>query len=234
MKHYTGRLSELQLEAYKNASALLRLPASRLPRPGQYLQANQVGNTDETLPISLFRAGLEPPHPHGDLVEISIHAPLPEHWLVGTQLALRGPLGQGFQLPNPLKRLALAALTGHPARLLPLIPQALEMGAEVALFCDHEPAGLPPRVELHPLKALSAATAWADFVALDLTAAQVEELPRYLGTERIPKRLRGQALVHAPMPCGGLAGCGVCVIRVARKEKLVCEVGPVLKLSELA
>jgi NAD(P)H-flavin reductase len=40
-------------------------------------------------------------------------------------------------------------------------------------------------------------------------------------------------LVVAPMPCGGLAECGVCAVTTRRGWKLACKDGPVFDLGEL-
>jgi dihydroorotate dehydrogenase electron transfer subunit len=146
------------------------------------------------------------------------------------QLALRGPLGNGFRLPKRLKRLALLALDGEPARLLPLLPEARQRDLEVALFTETGPTELPLNVEVQPLSALSRIQAWADFVAVDISIERLDSLVEHLGTAR---SLKGQALVAAPMPCGGLAQCGICTLNVGKREKLICEEGPVFALSDL-
>jgi len=42
-----------------------------------------------------------------------------------------------------------------------------------------------------------------------------------------------QVLVVTPMPCGGLAECGVCAFTTRRGWKMACKDGPVFDLSEL-
>jgi len=56
MKYYTGQLIEVLLEAYKNASAKIILPAEAHPAPGQYLLINQLGSLDEAYPHTFFPA----------------------------------------------------------------------------------------------------------------------------------------------------------------------------------
>jgi NAD(P)H-flavin reductase len=194
------------------------------------MQANKIDNGD-SLPVSLFRAGLESVARNEDAV--SVAGPLPEQWTLGTELFLRGPLGRGFSLPPRLRHLALVAF-GSPARLLPLIPMALEQEAEVVLICDVEVKDLPLAVETQSLDALPNALAWADFVAVDMELADLEELPNRIGaSEGLRRSLRGQALVHSAMPCGGLARCGVCSLVSKKGQRFACEDGPVFDLHEL-
>ncbi|QYK51933.1 MAG: hypothetical protein KF701_05405 [Anaerolineales bacterium] len=230
MNHYTAQLSALLLERYQNAAARLQLPTAALPRPGQYLQAHDPADGLAAVAVQLFAAGHMPPEPEGNIAELAVAGPLPAGWQPGTQLRLRGPLGRGFSLLPNTRRLALAASERNAARLLPLAAEA----DAVAVFCDEPLGELPSQFEIQPLAALPAALAWADFLALDLPPGQVDELPRLLGIhERAPKTLRGQALVTPPMPCGGLAQCGVCSFATPRKAQLACNQGPVFNLADL-
>lgn len=230
MIHYKARLTSLLLEPYQNAAARLLLPRAALPRPGQYLQAHDPADGEAAVATQLFAAGYEPADAEGELAQLAVAGPLPAGWQPGASLQLRGPLGRGFSLPHNARRLALAASGRHPARLLPLAVQA----AEVALFCDEPLGELPAQIEVQPLSALASALTWADFVAVDIPPAHIEELPRLLGIhERAPKTLRGQALVTPPMPCGGLAQCGVCSLSTPHKPLLACGSGPVYDLASL-
>ncbi len=229
MDHYTAHLSTLLLERYQNAAARLLLPRAALPRPGQYLQAHNPADTEAALATQLFASSHEPVG-DGDTAELAIAGPLPVHWQPGAHLRLRGPLGRGFSLPENTRHLALAAVGRNPGRLLPLVAGA----AEVALFCDEPMGELPSHIEVQPLAALPAALAWADFAAIDLPPGQIEDLPKLLGFhERAPKTLRAQALVTPPMPCGGLAQCGVCSLAAPRRALLACGSGPVFALADL-
>jgi len=244
VSHYTGELVEILLESHQNASARLLIPPEALPAHGQYLQAHQAGNPDEVLPISLFAAG--PAEKQGSHLLLPVAGPLPAHWGPGTIVKLRGPLGKAFTLPRQLKRLALVALGASPGRLLPLIHLALKASIEIAIFCDppsllpvgaqHTAPGalpnLPLEVEQQPLSTLPEALAWADFLAMDIALEKLELLPTLLSRESSAKP-RGQALVHAPMPCGGLAQCGVCAFATPKGERLACEHGPVFELASL-
>ncbi len=89
-------------------------------------------------------------------------------------------------------------------------------------------------VELQSLDALPRAVGWADFIALDIPLDKLDELAAYLGLkESLPRSLPGQALVLAPMPCGGLAQCGVCSLMTRNGSKLACEDGPVFDFKDM-
>jgi hypothetical protein len=108
--------------------------------------------------------------------------------------------------------------------------EARERSVSVTIFADQDAPELPLEVEVQPLSAAPEARSWADFIAIDLWLDQVEELPEMLGSRR---GLEGQALVACPLPCGGMAQCGICSLSTASGEKLVCEDGPVFELSTL-
>jgi dihydroorotate dehydrogenase electron transfer subunit len=160
---------------------------------------------------------------------------LPPQWGAGAPLMLRGPLGRGFELPGELRRLALASLGQDSSRLRPLMDEALAQGAEVTLFDDGRPRGLPPAVEALPLSSLADALSWPDFLALDFPYNALAGLNRIFGPRPSLQRPlpAAQALVRTPMPCGGCAGCGACAVQTRRNWKLACEDGPVFDLGEL-
>lgn len=229
MAHYKGRIIEILLEPYQNASALISADNSVKPGPGQYLQAHQPDDREMVTPISLFLAG-EVEFAGGE-AKFAVSGELSPNWEPGIEIALTEARGHGFQLPTRARRIALVALTGNPGRLLPLVPMALRQHAEVALFCDALVRELPSAVEVRGLEAAKEAFAWADFMAIDVELSQVEELGTLLEIrDRLPRALVAQALVHAPMPCGGLAKCGVCAFSSGRGEWLACEDGPVFEL----
>jgi len=237
MSFYTGRLTEITL---KNGLLAGRLtcPAKAVPAAGQYLLGQRVDQTGDILPAVLFL---------GQKDEDGFWAapPLPSAWQPGLELNLRGPFGRGFQLPAYARHVALAALASTPDRLLPLAVQALASGREVTLFCDLTESSLlldlPAEVEVDALAAFPAALPWADVVCLDLPASTVPELRVRLGLqagERIS--CPAQALILAPMPCAGLADCGVCAVplRGSRGSSqtsfaLACKDGPVFDLDVL-
>jgi dihydroorotate dehydrogenase electron transfer subunit len=190
-------------------------------------------DAEDAVPHSIFAAGLaETQASTGGQIEFNIAGSLPASWEPGTQLLARGPLGRGFRVPRSVRRMALAAIGGGPGRLLPVLAEA--PAAEVALFCDEPVAELPLRVEQQGLDALPGVLAWADYLVIDNSLDELDELPRLLGLRQpLPRNLEAQALVRAAMPCGGLAECGVCTLPTNRGNRLVCEDGPVFDLSEL-
>ncbi len=233
MGHYNGRLVEILLEPYQNAAARIACRADALPKPGQYLQAYDPTNPLEVVPISLFAAGAPNPIKSGEVI-FPVAGPLPAAWQPGTLLNLRGPLGRGFIPPLHAKHLALAALGPSPARLVSMLPEALRRGAEVAVFCDGTVGELPTSVEVRKLDALPGALAWADYLAVDVALEQADDLAAHLGLkENLPRALAGQVLVATPMPCGGLAKCGVCSLSRRIGSKLACEDGPVFDFKDL-
>ena len=252
MAHYKGRIVEILLESYQNAAARLHIPREAEPRPGQYLQAHCLDDPLEVVPSSIFRAGgvsrgageqgslrrknadaLEngkenPRSPQKD-ISIAITGLLPAGWRPGTELHLRGPLGRGFEVPRRARRLALVALDRNPSRLLPLVVAGLNQGAEIALFSDGAGGNLPPTVEQQTLKELSLGVKWADYLAVDISIEKIDELETIFRSQN-PAVLAAEILVSAPMPCGGLAKCGVCTVHTKNGPQLACEVGPVFDL----
>jgi dihydroorotate dehydrogenase electron transfer subunit len=157
----------------------------------------------------------------------------------GQGLTLRGPIGRGFKLPTGTRRVALVALGGTPARLLPVARQALEKNAGVTLYADFMPQAaalrdLPLAAEVYPLAYAAEAAAWADYLAIDAPIERLASLPAMFGLEKgRPLACAGQVLVYTPMPCGGLAECGMCAVRTRKKWSLACKDGPVFDLADL-
>jgi dihydroorotate dehydrogenase electron transfer subunit len=224
-----GRVIEIRLEAPGETSALIECPPGILPSTGQYLQAHAPDDPDVVLPVSLFACRFPPPAVE-DKSLFESAPPVPASWQPGTPLILRGPLGRGFQLPRPLKRLGLAAIGHSASRLLPLIDSA----AEIALFSNSLPPDLPALVEVNPLSALPDGLAWANFFAIDCPLEQLPTLPGLLRIEAdSPLPCPAQILVSTPMPCGALAECGVCALPAKRGYKLACKDGPVFEWGEI-
>ncbi len=219
-------LLELRLEGEGLVGGRIAAPPKLSLKPGQYLLANP-RRLAETLPAVLFPSSISSQ-------EILLAPSLPPAWLPGTELSLRGPLGKGFRLPDSARRIALAALDSHPYRLLPLLALAVAQRLEIALFTPLIPPGLPPEVEVLLPSALPDAPGWADFVALDLPLPSLPQLRVRLGLEgsrRLP--CQAQVLLVTAMPCGGLAGCGVCAIKTRPGWKFTCQDGPVFDFENL-
>lgn len=217
------RLVERYLDDSRAAGRIACEPRL-IPAPGQYLLAHALGS-DSPLPVSVFSAGT-------DADGFLAAPPLPAAWTPGASLLLRGPLGRGFTMPPSARRVALAVLDAAPSRLLGLIPLASAQGAAIVLVSDSPPESLPLAVEVQPRKALAEILAWADYLAADVERDSLGGLLDTFG--RNPKRPSGsQLLVHAPMPCGGIAECGVCAVHSSRGWKMACRDGPVFDLDEL-
>ena len=230
MNHYTSRVLERLLEAYKNASVRLDLPAKAIPRPGQYLLANAPHASEEALPITLFPAAapLSRDAEPGTLLAGSI----PPDWEVGTPLHIRGPKGRGFQLPIDAKRLALIPFGEHPSRLLPLLALAREQAATAVLLSDQILHEIPIEVEVQPSSNLEEVAAWADVLLLDIPLNVLRSNKWESLRERL-KRQSGQVLVYSDFPCGALADCGLCTLRTPHGPQLACVDGPVFTLNTL-
>ena len=236
MRTGQGRLTQIFLGP--DAAGQIACPAALVPAPGQYLLAASTpdpGATSTALSVRAGSAGT--PMRHGGASPLPVPLfmagpatggflaapPLPETWLPGAPLSLRGPLGKGFNLPRTARRVALVALGTSAARLLPLARLALGQDASVLLVCDYSLESLPTEVEVLPTSARTEAAEWADYLAADSE-------PGGLGDLRV---LHGEALMQTPLPCGGLADCGACAVHLKRGYLLACKDGPVVDLKRL-
>ena len=226
MDSYRCSLRSVRQDAGGAILLQLDLPLAALPRPGQYLLVDG-DPADSVLPRTLFRAGR---YAQGGL---QLLGSPPRGWMPGYPLGVRGPLGRGFTLPSGVTRLALVAAGETAARLLPLL--GLCPQADFALFGDAPLSELPAAVEAYPLSEFPAALSWAEFVALDLPRETLLDWRTQLGlTPEMDIPSPAQALVATPMPCGGLADCGVCALPARRGYKLACKHGPVFDWGDLA
>lgn len=218
----TGRI----IETYLDGSARIECLPALIPAPGQYLHAH-APDSGSPLPVSVFLYG---PLPNG----FRAAPPLAPAWTIGTRLNLRGPLGHGFNLPVSARKIALVALDGSPARLQGVMSMALEQNLEVVLACDSAVQGLPEAVEIQPLQTIREVCKWSDTIALDASRRNLHQLKEMLeGLEQVAAVHEAQILIHTPMPCGGLAECGVCAVAFKHGWKMVCRDGPVFLLNEL-
>ncbi len=226
MLSYLGKVTEIRLDGSEKA-VWVDCPPAAIPQPGQYLSAWSPLDQEAAISSAIFAGEIGA---HGFLAV----PPIPRSWEPGTKLTLRGPLGRGFELPATTKRLALVALSNRLSRLLPLGLLAIQSGVAVAFFTDCPLPNLPVAMEGSPLSALEVAYGWADTMAIDLAIEQLEYLRRMLRLspgERLP--CPAQVLIVSPMPCGGLAECGVCGVPARRSWKLSCQDGPVFDLEKL-
>ena len=223
MRTGKGRVVELILKDGGRA-ARISCPAELIPAPGQYALASDGSNAP--LPVSLFHSDSTP--------DGFLALPVPDHWMPGCDISLRGPLGNGFKLPTSARKIALVAFEVPPSRLRGLIRPALNQGAAVVFVSDSQLENLPDDVEAQPLSALNEIMEWADYAALDVTR---ETLPGLV--ERLRKLNQAstwreaQAFIQTPVPCGGVAECGVCAVITKSGWKMACKDGPVFALGDL-
>ncbi|MCC6298940.1 MAG: hypothetical protein IT314_06555 [Anaerolineales bacterium] len=195
-----------------------------IPAPGQYLLVGD--GSDAVLPASLFYTDSAP----GGFIA----APAPSAWTPGMEIHVRGPLGRGFALPSSARKVALVAYDDSPARLRGLIQPALKQGAAIVLITDSAVENLPDDVEIQPLASLAEIAAWADYAAFD---AARENLPglmeRLRGLNQASTWKDAEVLIRTPIPCGGVAECGVCAVVTKSGWKMACKDGPVFDLREI-
>ena len=226
MKQGLGELVELYLENGQTGGKL-RCPNHLIPAPGQYLLTHDP-TSHSPLPVPVFKAGSMPGG-------FCLAPPLPPTWIPGTTLSIRGPFGRGFSMPVSARRVALVALTETPARLKPVLHDALAQNASVVLVSDLDLHDLlPPVVEIQPLSVLAEVAPWADYLALDVARESLPEMWERLGGREQARALDdAQVLILTPVPCGGIAKCGLCTVYVRHGWKMACKDGPVFDLQEL-
>jgi NAD(P)H-flavin reductase len=213
-----GQVSELILEdGYRHAR--VSCASNLIPAPGQYLLAGAGSNSP--LPVALFHTDSAP---QGFIAA----APIPDSWNPGAELYLRGPLGHGFDLPLSVRKVGLIAFDVSPARLRGLIQPALRQKSAVVLVCNSGVENLPDEVEVHPLSALNEIVDWADHLAFDVAHENLKRLKEGLGKlNQVVAGKELQVLVRTPVPCGGVAECGICAVTLKSGWKLACKDGPV-------
>jgi len=207
-------------------SARIRCKETLVPTPGRYALVRPQGS-DAPLATEVFAASYQR---EGFVAAV----PIPRDWIAGMELDIRGPLGKGFELPTTASRVALMALAPDLTRLLPVMDEAVRRHAAVAVVFEGVPVEIPLQVEVHPRAALAEVMDWCDYAAIDVEVDSAAEMLQSLTARRLSKApAPAQALIRVPMPCGGIAACGVCTINTARGPKLACADGPVFDLSLL-
>ncbi|MBL8090053.1 MAG: hypothetical protein JNJ43_06980 [Anaerolineales bacterium] len=240
MKTGQGKIAEILLDG----SLRIECSADLIPTPGQYLLAHKPAS-DSPLPVSLFQMDFSP---NG----FRSAPPTPLDWKPGDVINLRGPLGHGFHIPPSAKKIALIALDESIARLYGLISSSLKQNREVVLVCDSTSQNLPEAVEVQPLQALSDILKWADYLAIDVSREvrrtfnnepnlhsasathPLNQLKEKFGEQQPAiNKVEAQVLIHTPMPCGGIAECGVCALTLNHEWKMICKEGPVFNSLSL-
>ncbi len=209
----------------------LACPENLIPAPGQYLLASD--GSDSILPVPIFYTDSAP----GGFISTAS-----EKWTPGEMLYLRGPLGRGFSLPTSARKVGLVAFDNSPACLRGLIQPALKQEASVVMVSDWNGDDLPDEVEVHPLSALEEILKWADYVAIDIDRENLRQFMERLEQRNQLSAVRArvelsrndaQVLIHTPMPCGGIAECGVCAVATKSGWQMACKDGPVFDLNDL-
>ena len=219
-----GQLVELILENGLR-QARISCPANLIPAPGQYLLASHA--SDSPLPASIF-------YTDSASQGFIASAPIPDSWTPGLDISLRGPLGRGFSLPLSSRKVGLIAFDDAPSRLRGLIAPALKQGAAVVLVTDFDSDSLPDEVEVQPSSALADIVQWADYLAFDVARENLFELRECLGSiNRAQAGKEAQVLIRTPMPCGGVADCGVCAVTLKSGWEFACKEGPVFEMKEI-
>jgi dihydroorotate dehydrogenase B-like protein len=212
-----GRVIELILQDGLR-SARLSCVENLIPSPGQYLFAEDASSL---LPVPLFYTDSVP----SGFIAAS---PVPDSWSPGAEIRLRGPLGRGFVLPVLSRRVALVAYDDNPTRLRGLIRPSLSQNAAVVLVGAAVSADIPDEVEMQPSSALSEVCEWADYIAVDVARENLPRLKESLGKlNRISAAPEAQVLIRTPVPCGGMADCGVCAVTLKSNWMMACKDGPV-------
>jgi hypothetical protein len=219
----TGRIVELIFD-HGQRLARIACPPALIPSVGQYLLAGDGSN--DPLPVPLFYTDSAPD-------SFICAPPVRDSWSVGQGLFLRGPLGRGFTIPAAAQKIALIAYDDAPWRLRGLIRSLLTRNAAVVVLCDELFDSLPDEVEIQPVSAMDEIVKWADYAAFDVARENLFQLHERLGVLRqAAVKCEAEILIRAPMPCGGIAECGVCAINVKSGWRMVCREGPVCRAGD--
>jgi hypothetical protein len=221
MKTGQGKVEEILLDG----SLRIQCSPDLIPSPGQYLLAHK-NASDSPLPVPVFFMDSSP---NGYRC-----APLTVKWQPGDLINFRGPIGHGFQVPSSARKITLVAYEKSIAHLHGLIALGLKQNAEIVLISDSQGINLPEIIEIQPLQSLIEVINWADYSAIDIARENLNQLNAMLGKQDQTKnKFEAQILIHAPMPCGGVAECGVCALNLGHEWKMICKEGPVFNLSDV-
>jgi dihydroorotate dehydrogenase electron transfer subunit len=111
---------------------------------------------------------------------------------------------------------------------------ALKNGAAVVVLADSGLENLPDDVEVQPVSALDEVMKWSDYAAFVVSRENLSGWKERFGMSRQASVTRkAQVLVRTPVPCGGIAECGVCAVSLNSGWKMACKDGPVFQMDEL-
>jgi NAD(P)H-flavin reductase len=193
--------------------------------PGQYFLASSE-EVETALPTVLY-------HFKTNQTGSLFSGLLPNSWLPSMELAIRGPLGNGFTRPVQFRKVALAVIPGaNITPLLSLASELLQDHMEVALLMDSAPNMLAPEIELLPLNAIQDATSWADTFFVITPLELINETVK-LFSDRAQLFKPIEIMVQTSYVCGGMAECGVCSVLTKKGWKLACKAGPVFSMKDL-
>ena len=219
-----GQIIETILEDGQRL-ARISCSANLIPSAGQYLLASDA--SDSPLPVPLYYTDSAP---EGFLAS----PPIPESWMPGLQISLRGPLGRGFGVPFAARKVALVAYDDASFRLRGLIRPTLKQHASVVLISDFPVGTLSDEVEVQPSSAMLEALAWADYAAFDIARENLFGLRESLrAAKQLPASYEAQVLIRTSVPCGGVAECGVCAVSLKSGWQMACKDGPVFDWREI-
>lgn len=221
MNNYAGKIIEIKLSEDGYLCALIQFDAKISFMPGQYYLTYDPIDPNPPLSIPLFPRNKNP--------NSAWFSPIPDTWLPGKTVTVKGPFGNGFQIPKDAKNISLVSLGNSIWRLLSLIEQS---HYEAALFADIGVKNLSKKIELNPLSAFYEDKTWGDFLVID---CHIEKLPNLINTikggNRQPLSQEIQIFIESPIPCGGSGDCGVCSFQISPGNWLyACLDGPVFKL----
>ena len=261
MQQASGELVEIYLENGQTGGRLL-CTSSLTPLPGQYLLAHDSAS-NVPLSVPIFSAGsvpggflVAPPIPPTwrPGVSLSLRGPLGRGFSLPASACCVALVALG-EIAARLKPLLAAALGGGASVVLvsdldlPDLPPEVEIRpvsalAEVAKWADYMAIDLY-RESLPGLReklGLGGQTG-VEFARPACACPVPPARTCGVGTGGPGRGDTGaggpwrageaQALIVTPMPCGGIAECGVCAVTVRRGWKMACKDGPVFDLKEL-
>ena len=209
---------------------VLKLPVTRAlaPLPGQYFSVSRL-SADDFLSHPLY-------YYQYSAKRLELAGMFPPEWAPGESMFLRGPLGRGFHLPITARRVGLVSSAGDLACLYPLVGLALKQRAAVVCCGPSFSTRLPVEVEFLSLESAEELPVWADYLAVEISLAELQALPQLLKIsgskfDSIPAKI--EVLVQTLMPCSGLADCGICAVSMRMGWKLACKDGPVFDFYDL-